>query len=235
MGFLTTRWTLVRAAGGSPSVEQRAALESLCRSYWPPVHAYLRRRGVPPDEAEDLTQAFFARLLEKRDLRQADPGRGRFRSFLLGALQHFLANERDRSRRLKRGGGRAVLSLDFSSATGADSRAALEPVEATTPELEFERAWARTVIERALERLAEEQRHARKGAAWERLRPYLASAERLPSAAVARELGVSENAVRVAAHRLRRRFGELLRAEVRETVGPGEEEDEIRELRAALE
>jgi len=231
MTFHTTRWTVVRAASGAPAGERRAALETLCRAYWKPVHAFVQKRGASPVLAEDLTQAFFARLLEKQDLRQADPDRGRFRTFLLASLKHFLSNERDRERAEKRGGGRVLASLD--AAESPDSHG---PRGAATPEREFERDWARSVLERALERLGEEQRRAEKGAQWEALRAQLtADEERVPGAALAAQLGLSENAVRVAVHRLRRRFGELVRDEVRETVGPGEVDDEVRELRRALE
>lgn len=230
MTFHTTRWSVVRAAGSAPPAERRAALETLCASYRPPVLAFVRRRSADPEEAEDLTQAFFARLLEKEALRQADPDRGRFRAFLLAALQHFLANERERVRARKRGGGRAPASLE--SASGA----ALEPAGGEPPEREFERAWARAVLARALERLAQEQREAGKEALFAHLAPLLGNdEERVPHAAIAAACGTSENASRVALHRLRRRLGELVRDEVRETVGPGELEDEVHVLRVALE
>ena len=230
MSFHTTRWSVVRAAGAAPPAERRAALETLCASYRPPVLAFVRRRSADPEEAEDLTQAFFARLLEKEDVRQADPARGRFRAFLLAALQHFLANERERVRARKRGEGRAPASLDAGSSAG------LEPAGGEAPEREFERAWARAVLTRALERLAVEQREAGKEALFARLGPLLGQdEERVPHAAIAEACGTSENASRVALHRLRRRLGELVRDEVRETVGPGELEDEVHVLRAALE
>jgi RNA polymerase sigma-70 factor (ECF subfamily) len=230
MSFHTTRWSVVRAAGSAPPAERRAALETLCRSYRPPVLAYVRRRCGAPDEAEDLAQAFFARLLEKDDLRQADPERGRFRAFLLTALQHFLANERERARARKRGEGRAPAALD------ADSGAGLVPSTNDTPEREFERAWARAVLQRARDRLAEEQGSAGKNNQWHALEPFLARAEeRGHGLELAATLGISDNALRVALHRLRRRFGELVREEVRDTVGSGEVEDEVRELLRALE
>lgn len=231
MAFQTTRWTLVRAAGGTPAPERRIALETLCRTYWPPIYAFLRRQGESAEQAEDLTQAFFARLLERDDLGMADPERGRFRSFLLGALRHFLANEHERARAAKR--GPRPLSLD--SATLGELEGGLEPASAATPEREFERTWATAVLQRGRARLAEEQESAGKGAQWRALEPYLAGRdERGHGAALAASLGISENAVRVALHRLRRRFGELVRDEVRETVGPGEVEDEVGELLRAL-
>jgi len=232
MAFQTTRWTLVRAAGLAPAPERRAALETLCRAYWPPVYAFVRRGGATPVQAEDLTQAFFARLLAKDDFAQADPERGRFRSFLLAALRHFLANERERERSAKH--GPRPLSLD--SAALSELESGLEPASADTPEREFERTWAAAVLERGRARLAAEQESARKGAQWRALEPHLANTdERGHGAALAAALGISENAVRVALHRLRRRFAELVREEVRETVAPGEVEDELRELWRALE
>jgi len=229
MTFHTTSWSVVRAAGSAPPAERRVALETLCTSYRPPVLAFVRRRTASAEEAEDLTQTFFARLLEKDDLRQADPNRGRFRAFLLAALLHFLANERERMRARKRGEGRAPASLDSESGAG------LEPAGGETPEREFERAWARAVLARALERLAVEQREAGKEALFARLAPLLGNdEERVPHAEIAAACGTSENASRVALHRLRRRLGELVREEVRETVGPGELEDEVQVLRAAL-
>jgi RNA polymerase sigma-70 factor (ECF subfamily) len=236
MSFRTTRWTVVRAASGAPTEERRAALETLCTSYWPPVYAFVRRQGREPARAEDLTQAFFAQLLDKNGLRLADPERGRFRAFLLGALRHFLANEAERAGALKRGGGRALISIDGAVLHELESGLALDPATSITPEREFERAWARAVLERARVRLAEEQAQAGKQAQWRALEPLLARAdERGQGAELAQSLGISENAVRVALHRLRRRFGELVRDEVRETVGPGEVEDEVRQLLRALE
>lgn len=236
MSFRTTRWTLVRAAGGAPSDERRQALETLCTSYWPPVYAFVRRQGATPVQAEDLTQAFFARLLDKNGLRLADPERGRFRSFLLGALRNYLANDRERERAEKRGGGRGPLSLDVSLVRELEAGFELADAAQATPEREFERAWARAVLERARERLAEEQAQAGKSTQWRALEPYLARTdERGHGSDLAQALGISENAVRVALHRLRRRFGELVRDEVRETVGPGEVEDEVSALLRALE
>ena len=241
MSFRTTRWTLVRAASAAApdhraSPESRAALEALCTSYWPPVYAFVRRQGADPARAEDLTQAFFARLLETDGLGTADPERGRFRSFLLGALRHFLGHEREREAALRRGGGRAVISLDSAALHELEHGACLDPASTATPERAFEHAWAASVLERARARLAEEQAQAGKSAQWRALEPYLARPdERGHGAELARSLGISENAVRVALHRLRRRFGELVRDEVRETVGPGEVEDEVHQLLRALE
>ena len=235
MTFRTTRWTLVRAASGAATPERRAALETLCTSYGPPVYAFVRRHGAEPERAEDLTQAFFARLLETDGLAGAERERGRFRSYLLGALRHFLGHEREREGALKRGGGRAPLTLDPAAVRGLE-HAGLEPASADSPERAFERTWAACVLERARDRLAEEQAQAGKDPQWRALESYLATRdERGHGAELAQALGISENAVRVALHRLRRRFGELVRDEVRETVGPGEVEDEVRALRRALE
>jgi RNA polymerase sigma-70 factor (ECF subfamily) len=234
--FATTRWTVVRAAGSAPEPERRAALATLCASYWPPVYAFLRRRGTEASRAEDLTQGFFARLIERDGLVAADRERGRFRSFLLGALRNFLAHEREHEQALKRGGGARAVSLDADVLRTLEGELAFEPATPTTPEREFERGWAAAVLERARARLAEEQAAAGRGVQWRVLEPYLAAAdERGHVAALAASLALSENAVRVALHRLRRRFGELVRDEVRETVGPGEVEDEVAELLRALE
>lgn len=235
MSFRTTRWTLVRAAGG-PLPERRAALEELCAGYWPPVYAFLRRQGAEPARAEDLTQAFFLGLLAGDGLATADPRRGRFRSYLLGALRHFLGHEREREAALKRGGGRAPLTLDSATLNGIEQGTSLALATGDTPERAFERAWAAHVLERARARLAAEQAQAGKEALWRALEPYLAAVdERGHGAGLAARLGLGENAVRVALHRLRRRFGELVREEVRETVGPGEVEDEVAQLLRALE
>ena len=232
MAFQTTRWTLVRATSQASEPERRAALETLCAAYWPPVYAFVRRGGTSAVLAEDLTQAFFAQLLARDDFARADPERGRFRAFLLGALRHFLANERARENAAKR--GPRPLSLDAALLEGVER--GFEPAAGTTPEREFERAWAAAVLERARIRLAQEQASAGKDAQWRALEPFLASSdERGHGGELAAALGISENAVRVALHRLRRRFGELVRDEVRETVGPGEVEDELAELRRALE
>src|SRR5271155_2907054 len=151
--FATTRWSLVLAAGQRSSPQSSAALATLCENYWYPLYAYVRRRGHDSDEAQDLTQAFFTRLLEKNDLAAADPERGRFRSFLLASLKHFLANEWDRARAEKRGGGRSVLSIDFGT---AEERYRAEPSHELTPEKIFERRWALTVLDHALKRLRTE-------------------------------------------------------------------------------
>ncbi len=230
--FHTTHWSVVLAAGGSRD-EAPAALEELCATYWRPIHAFIRRRGHGEDEARDLTQSFFAEFLERRDVEGLDPSRGRFRSYLLAAVKHFLANERERGRALKRGGGARVFSLSFDD----DSGFAIEPADTRTPEGDYERQWALALLRRALERLRVEQTARGRCELFERLKPTLAG-ESVDGgyAAVASELGLTTVAVKVAAHRLKKRYGELLLEQVARTVElPQEIEDELRHLFEALE
>ncbi len=231
--FATTRWSQVLAAGQAPTSDSREALSRLCELYWYPLYAYVRRWGYDADEALDLTQGFFARLLEKHYLRAADPSRGRFRSFLLASLKHFLANERDRAGAVKRGGRATVLSLELENAEG---RYSLEPPDLETPETVYERRWALALLERALLRLRREFEAAGRQALFARLEGYLTGERDTgPYRDLGEELGMSEGAVKVMVHRLRRRFGSLLREEISETVSsPDEVEDEIRELFRAL-
>ena len=230
--FLTTRWSLVRGARGS-SADARAALEELCRIYWYPLYAYVRRGGTAPEDARDLVQGFFASFLALNSLERLGEEGGRFRSYLLGALRHHVANERERSQALKRGGGEVPLPLELD---GAEERYAREPADATTPESLFERKWALAVLERVLARLAAEQAEKGRGAVFERLRPFLvASDAEEPLAEAARALGLSENAARVAVHRLRARYRDLLLTEVAQTVDrPQDVEDELGRLLASL-
>lgn len=231
--FATTHWSVVRAAGRPGSVHYRQALETLCRTYWFPLYAYLRRQGYDRESAEEHTQAFFARLLEKHSVRLADPKRGKFRSFLLMSLKNFLADERDRERAKKRGGGRRVFSLDFENAEG---RYALEPADRLSPQKVFERSWALTVLERTMARLQVEADTEKKRKMFDDLKVYLTAKESsLPYCDAAKDLGMSEGAIRVAVHRLRRRYRELLRDEIAQTVSTEEEIDqEIRDLFSAL-
>jgi RNA polymerase sigma-70 factor (ECF subfamily) len=231
--FVTTRWSQVLAAGQAPTQDSREALSRLCELYWYPLYAYVRRWGYDADQAQDLTQEFFARLLEKHYLRAADPSRGRFRSFLLASLKHFLSNERDRAGAAKRGGRTTVLPLELENAEGRYSR---EPPDLETPETIYERRWALTLLARTLTRLRHEFGAAGKQALFARLEGYLTGdQETLPYADLGVELGMSEGAIKVTVHRLRRRFGALLREEISETVSdPGEVDDEIRELFHAL-
>jgi RNA polymerase sigma factor (sigma-70 family) len=231
--FATTKWTLVGAAGESSDTEAREALAALCQIYWPPLYSYLRRHGHPREEAEDLVQGFFARLLERRDVQTADPTRGRFRSFLLTALKRYAINEHERATTIKRGGPHLPLSLDFDE---AERRDAFEPRTDDTPERVFDRRWAAISLDRAERRLRDECLQSGKGAQAEVLLPYLTESSDLPAySEVARTLGLTEGAVKVAVHRLRRRFGAILRLEIADTVlAPEDVEDEVRELIRAV-
>ena len=229
--FRTTRWSVVLAAGRADSPSARDALETLCRSYWFPLYGYARRHAADRDAAHDLVQGFFARLLEKRDLADADRERGRFRAFLLTALKNYMANERDRAGAAKRGGGRVVLSLDVESAEG---RLSIEE-DAAAPDAQFDRHWALVVMERVLESVREEYVRANRGELFERLTPCLTGDGDVPYRDLAQELEMTEAAFKVAVHRARKRFRECLRREVAETLSdPGEIEAELRDLVAAL-
>jgi RNA polymerase sigma-70 factor (ECF subfamily) len=229
--FASTRWSLIVAAKGRDEPEARRALAELCQLYWFPLYRYIRRRGHSHESAQDLTQEFFARLLEKGGLGQPDPGKGRFRSYLLAACQNFLANQHDRDSAQKRGGGEPVLSLNFQSAEG---RYGPEPADARTPEQEFERRWALALLDRALAGLRADYAAARKEHLFDRLKGSL-TGEAESYAGAAADLSVSEGAVKVAAHRLRQRFRDRLRAVIAETVeSPDEIDDEIRAMFAAL-
>lgn len=232
--FATTHWSLVLAAGDFQAPGSRAALGELAEAYWYPLYAFARRRGHDAEDAADLVQGFFARLLETSGLGTANPERGRFRSFLLGAFKHFISNERDRTSALKRGGGALAISLDAAS---AEARYDLEPADPQNPERIFERRWALAVLDRGLARLRREHRAAGKEASFEELKSFLAgTSERGTVGEAAARLGMSDGAARVAVHRLRRRFGELLRTEIAATVASSEQiEDELRFLLAALE
>ncbi len=231
--FVTTRWSVVVSAQGKQSPEATRALEQLCVAYWYPLYAHVRRLGHGPADAEDLTQAFFAKLLEKSWLDVADRERGRFRSFLLSSLKHFLANEWDRSRAQKRGGQFQIISLD---APVGEDRLRHEPATTTTPEREFDRRWALALLDTVLKRLESEYAEQSKATLFQQLKGTLGGDRAESShAQLARELGMSEGAVRVAAHRLRLRYRELLRLEIAQTVATaGEVEDELRQLFAAL-
>ena len=212
--FATTRWSVVLAAGGRAAPQSDVALATLCEAYWYPVYAYLRRDGHTVEDAQDLTQAFFARLLEKHWVEAATPERGRFRSFLLASVKHFVANERDRARALKRGGALPALPLE----TG-EHRYRHEPQDDTTPETLYHREWAQTVFDRVLSRLQGELTSAGKAHIFDALQPHVTNDDDAGSYRdAAATLRMSEGAVRVAVHRLRRRFRDLLRAEVAESV-----------------
>ena len=231
--FATTHWSVVLTAGRDDPAGAAAALEQLCRKYWFPIYAFVRRRGSSQQEAEDLTQGFFAHLLEMETLKKADRGKGKFRTFLLAALTKFLSNEWDKRRTLKRGGRNQILSLDEMA---AEELYRLEPVEPASPEKLFDRRWAATLVEGVLTRLREEYRARGKLELLAQLEPGLTQ-EAAPGgyAQWSGTLGLSEGAVRVALHRLRRRFGELLREEIAQTVtGPAEVDEEIRQLFQAI-
>ncbi len=231
--FDTTRWSIVVAAGRDETSHSREALESLCQNYWRPIYAYLRRHGYGVHDAQDLTQGFFARFLEKNYLKAVSPEKGRFRYYLLGALKHYLSNERDRAQAKKRGGGRAFVPLDDS---GAESHYRIEPRDELTPEKIFDRSWALTLLDQVLSRVEGEFVSADKQVLFDRLKVCLTGGEStVPYKQTAAELNISEGAVKVTVHRMRRRYREILNEEVAQTVGsPEDTQDEIRYLLAAF-
>ena len=231
--FATTHWSVVLAAGQEDSPQSAAALEQLCRTYWYPLYAYVRHRGHSPEDSQDLAQEFFCRLLQKNFLSQVDPSKGRFRSFLLAAINHFLANEWDRAKTLKRGGKATFLSLDQLQ---AEQRYQGEQSGGRTPEEIYERTWAIALLDKVLGRLRDETAASGQSARFEELKGVLMG-ERpsLTYAELALKLGTTEPALKMTVQRLRRRYGELLREEIAHTVGRREEvEDELRDLRAVL-
>ena len=231
--FQTTPWSLVLAAKDRGAPEAREALAALCASYWYPLYAYIRRRGHDPERAQDLTQEFFARLLESDALAAVDRRRGRFRSFLLAACTHFLANRRDHDRAAKRGGGRVPIPIDRLDAEGRYGR---EPAHELTAERLFERRWALALLERVVGRLEAEMAAAGKAALFGPLKATLTGERDMARyAAIALELGLTEGAVKMAASRLRRRYQEILREEIGRTVDdPAEVDEEIRALFTSL-
>jgi RNA polymerase sigma factor (sigma-70 family) len=231
--FAATRWTMVLSAAGRGNGTGSLALAELCQIYWPPLFAYLRWREFDVQEAEDLTQAFFERLLQGNGLSTVNPNKGRFRSFLLASLKHFLANEWDRAQTLKRGGGIPLIAFD---AIPPEKRCRIEPTDDLSPDKAFERQWALTLLDQALSRLREEYALAEKEPLFDALKGYLtADSPTASQAETARHLGISEGAVKVAVHRLRRRYREVLRDEIAQTVGsPGEVDEELRQLFAAF-
>ncbi len=231
--FATTRWSVVLAAGHNDTTHARAALEKLCRAYWYPLYAYVRRRGHSPEDAQDLTQEFFTQLLERQSLAGADPNLGRFRSFLLGSMNHFLANEWKKSQTIKRGGGHQLLSLDWAA---AEDRFDLEPADHSTPDKLFDKQWALALLDEVLNRLELEYQAEGKADLFAALKQTLmGSRETQPYAELAARLAMNESAVKVAVHRLRKRYRELIRDEIAGTLDPSRDiEAEMRHLFSAL-
>ena len=231
--FATTHWSVVIAAGEGSSPESETALATLCETYWYPLYAYVRRRGHTAEDAQDLTQAFFAVLLEKEYVRAADRERGRFRSFLLTALKRFLSKERDKARAQKRGGGRITISLDMQS---GESRYAQEPSHEWTPERVYERRWALTLLDQTMARLRRRYVDTGKAEVFDGLKAFLSGEGDAPAyGEVAEEMGMTEGAVKVAVHRLRQRYRDALRSEIAQTVAdPAEVDDELDHLLEAI-
>jgi RNA polymerase sigma factor (sigma-70 family) len=230
--FATTHWSVVLAAGRGDSPQAQDSLEKLCQTYWLPLYAYVRRRGYAEADAKDLTQAFFAWLLERDWLERADQERGRFRSFLLTSMSGFLSNEWDKARAQKRGGGRTI-SLPFDA---ADTSCRWEPADNFTPEQSFEWRWALTLLDQVMNRLCADYGGQGKANLFEQLKPcLLGERSAQPYAALAPKLGMTEGSVKVAVHRLRQRYRQLLREEIANTVAKPEEiEEEMRHLFAVL-
>jgi DNA-directed RNA polymerase specialized sigma24 family protein len=231
--FTTTDWTVIHQAADGGSAEAREAWSSLCQTYWPPLYAFIRRQGYDPDEAQDLAQEFFYRFLRTDPLSHVSSAAGKFRSFLLACLKHFLADERDRARSQRRGGGRPVISLD-SAAT--EMRLSLEPIDEVTPEVLFDRHWAFMVVDRSLAALRQACAQRAEGLTFEELEGFLPRGRGSASRAeLAAKHGMSLNAIDVAIYRVRQRFGVLLRQQVAQTVSSeAEAEEEIRYLISVL-
>jgi RNA polymerase sigma-70 factor (ECF subfamily) len=230
--FATTHWSVVLAAGQSDTALAHGALEALCKAYWYPIYVYVRRKGHGPDEAQDLTQEFFAQLIRKEQLQLADRNKGKFRTFLLAMLDYFLAREWSRAHRQKRGGQFLITSLDQLP----EERYQLEPADQDTPEKKFLRQWALTVLQQTMNALEGECRANGKGVLFGEVKSLL-SGERdgASYAEMSQRMGMAEGAVRVAVHRLRQRYGELLRNEIAQTVStPAEVDEEMRSLLRAL-
>jgi RNA polymerase sigma factor (sigma-70 family) len=228
--FGHTHWSVVLSAAGRQNPGQAAqSLEKLCSLYWRPLYAYIRRQGESPHDAQDLTQEFFFRLLNKDYLKAVDQGKGRFRSFLLAALKHFLSNERDKARAQKRGGGQSPLPLDFA---GEETDLGFQPVDNTSPESLFERRWATSLLEQALARLRQEYADQGKERLFEKLKTTLTEGRgSVAYSDLAAGLNLSEAAVKMAVHRLRQRYRDCLRAEIAQTVAATDEiEDELRHV-----
>ena len=230
--FVTTHWSVVLRAGRD-TTRAGAALEYLCQTYWYPLYAYVRRRGYPPEDAQDLTQEFFARLLERNWIGRADQQRGRFRSFLLSAMNHFLADEWDKAHAQKRGGGLAPVPLQLDT---AETRYGHEPPDKITPERIYERRWALTLLDKVLHTLRAEYDQEGREAFFAALHPCLVGeGDDQPYANLAVKLGMTEGAVKTAVYRLRQRYRQLLRDEIAQTVAePDEVDEELRHLVSVL-
>jgi DNA-directed RNA polymerase specialized sigma24 family protein len=226
--FVSTLWSVVLRAGSTSDPESTAALERLCRLYWQPLHAFARRSGFSEHDSQDLTQAFLADLLQRQGLSRVDRNRGRFRNFLLASFRHFLANRRREGRAEKRGGGQFLESLEEM----AEGNMHVEGTDAMTPELQYERVWAMSLLDRILDRLRGEYAASGREALFEALQPFLAAAGGHHGyGELGRKLGMAESTVGVVVHRMRRRYGELLREEITATVeSPEEVDDELRHL-----
>ncbi len=231
--FATTRWSIVVAAGKPDTASSQTALATLCETYWYPVYAFVRRRGYSAHDAQDCTQEFFAALLEKDYVRAAEPERGRFRTFLLTAVSRFLSKQRDRAQTRKRGGGRKIFSIDVEAGEG---RYQLEPVDRWTPELMYERSWALALLDRVLTRLGQKYADQGKSELFERLKPLLTAADTdADKAELAADLKLSDSALKVAIHRLRRRYRDMLKQEIADTVAsPADVANEFEYLLDAL-
>ncbi len=231
--FHDTHWSVVLLAREGESLRAAAAVEAICRAYWYPLYAYVRRCGEPPAEAQDLTQAFFARFLERDSLRSATPDRGRFRWFLLASLKNFLANEWERARAQKRGGGQSPIALD---ALGPEERYALEPADALSPDKAYDRFWAMRLLDLSRQKLQEEFSAAGRAERFGKLEQFLPGRQSCDSyAGLATQFRVTEGAIKADVSRLRRRYGELLRAGVAHTLGTHADlDDELRHLVEAL-
>ncbi|HLX63481.1 MAG TPA: sigma-70 family RNA polymerase sigma factor [Planctomycetota bacterium] len=232
--FTTTRWTVVLSAGRQATAESGQAMEELCRTYWYPLYAYVRRKGFGHEDAEEHVQAFFAYFIEKNFLDSVNSEKGKFRAFLLAAMKNFLGHQRESASRVKRGGQATLLSLDWQS---AEQRYRIEPADCLTPEKLYERAWVVTLLEHVIARLGDECAAEGKAALFEQLKPSLmATSASIDYAQAAAALKTTETAMRVAVHRLRKRYRELLRDEIAQTLSnPSQIEDEIRALFEAFE
>ena len=230
--FETTHWSLIIRAGNAGAPDAAAALSTLCETYWYPVYAFIRRSGRSVEDSQDLTQAFFAKVLEKNYFKDARQDRGRFRSFLLASVRHFLSNQRDFDRADKRGGGQALLSLEFDD---GERKYQIEPEDDATPETVYERRWALAALEAGMRRLAAKYDSETRRRLFDKLRPFLTGADPQSYTELSADLDMTEGALRVATHRLRQQFAASLREVIGETVDTADEvSDELRHLMAVV-